>query len=48
MYQDLTYDARFWSLLFAIDQDLAETARKEGCSCGGRLHRGRLSPAAPG
>ena len=38
MYQDLTCDARFWSFLFAIDQDLAETARKEGCSCGGRLH----------
>jgi hypothetical protein len=25
--------------LFAIDQDLAESARKEGCPCGGRLHR---------
>jgi hypothetical protein len=25
--------------LFSVDQDLAETARKEGCPCGGRLHR---------
>jgi hypothetical protein len=39
MYQDLTCDARFWSFLFTIDQDLAEKARKQGCSCGGHLHR---------
>jgi len=39
MYQDLPCDARFWSFLFAIDQDLAETTRKQGCPCGGRLHR---------
>lgn len=38
MYHDLPRTARFWSVLFAIDQDLAETVRKEGCSCGGRLH----------
>ena len=38
MYHDLPRTARFWSVLFAIDQDIAETARKEGCSCGGRLH----------
>jgi hypothetical protein len=38
MYHDLPRTARFWSVLFAIDQDVAETARKEGCSCGGRLH----------
>jgi len=39
MYQDLPCDARFWSFLLAIDQDLAETTCKQGCPCGGRLHR---------
>jgi len=38
MYHDLPRAARFWSVLFAIDQDLAETARKKACPCGGRLH----------
>jgi len=38
MYHDLPRDARFWSLLFTLDQDLAETARKKACPCGGRLH----------
>jgi hypothetical protein len=39
MYHELPAAASFWSFLFAIDQDLAETARQNGCSCGGRLHR---------
>ena len=39
MYHDLPRPAEFWSLLFEIDQDLAETTRKNGCPCGGRLHR---------
>jgi hypothetical protein len=39
MYHDLPRGARFWSFLLAIDEDLAETARKKGCPCGGRLHR---------
>jgi hypothetical protein len=39
MYHELPCTASFWSLLFAIDQDLAETARKNACPCGGRLHR---------
>ena len=39
MYHELPGAASFWSFLFAIDQDLAETARKNVCSCGGRLHR---------
>jgi hypothetical protein len=38
MYHDLPVAASFWSFLFAIDQDLAETARKSACTCGGRLH----------
>src|ERR1700733_15711761 len=39
MYHELPGAASFWSFLFAIDQDLAETARKNACSCGGLLHR---------
>ena len=39
MYQNLPRDASFWRFLFSIDQDLAESARKESCRCGGRLHR---------
>ena len=39
MYQNLLRDASFWRFLFSIDQDLAESARKEACPCGGRLHR---------
>ena len=38
MYHDLPRTARFWSFLFAVDQDLAKTARKNACQCGGRLH----------
>ena len=38
MLRDLPGDASFWLFLFSIDQDLAETARKNACSCGGRLH----------
>jgi hypothetical protein len=38
MYHDLPRTARFWSFLRAVDQDLAEEARKKGCRCGGRLH----------
>jgi hypothetical protein len=38
MYHDLPRAARFWSVLGAIDQDLAETARKKPCPSGGRLH----------
>jgi hypothetical protein len=38
MYHDLPRGARFWSFLLAIDEDLAETTRKKGCPCGGRLH----------
>ena len=38
MYHELPRGASFWSFLFAIDQDLAETTRKKACPCGGRLH----------
>ena len=39
MYHELPGDASFWLFLFSIDQDLAETARRQNCRCGGRLHR---------
>jgi hypothetical protein len=38
MYHDLPRSARFWLFLLAVDQELAETIRTQGCSCGGRLH----------
>ncbi len=38
MYHDLPSPASFWSFLLAVDEDLAEETRKQGCSCGGRLH----------
>ena len=38
MYHDLPRTARLWSVLLAIDQDLAETTRKKACLCGGHLH----------
>jgi hypothetical protein len=38
MYHDLPRVARFWLVLCAIDQDLAQTARKKACHCGGRWH----------
>ena len=42
MYATLLADTRFHDLLLAIDRDLAETCRAEGCEeCGGRLHSAR-------
>ena len=38
MYHELLRDASFWQFLFSIDQDLAKTAGKQTCPCGGRLH----------
>ncbi len=38
MYHDLPRTASFWSFLLAVDEDLAEETRKQGCLCGGRLH----------
>jgi hypothetical protein len=39
MYHASTCNATLWAFLFTVDQDLAETARRQGCRCGGRLHR---------
>lgn len=38
MYHSLPRDASFWLFLFSVDRDLAQSARKGGCPCGGRLH----------
>jgi hypothetical protein len=39
MYHELFANASFWSFLSAVDEDLANASRAEGCPCcGGRLH----------
>jgi hypothetical protein len=44
--QELHHGGSFWSFLISVDKDLAECARRQGCSCGGRLHRANY-PRAP-
>ena len=44
--RELEDSGRFWSFLFSIDKDLAQCARREACSCGGRLHSADY-PRAP-
>ncbi|MCO6458175.1 MAG: hypothetical protein J5I93_22955 [Pirellulaceae bacterium] len=39
MYHELPAGASLWQFLWTIDRELAETAQRSGCSCGGRLHR---------
>jgi hypothetical protein len=34
----------FWSFLLSIDKDLADSARQQGCSCGGRLNCANFGP----
>jgi len=42
LYATLLADTRFHELLLAIDRDLADAARAEGCvACGGPLHSAR-------
>lgn len=38
MIHGLPRGTAFWNFLYSIDEDLAEHARENGCSCGGRLH----------
>lgn len=38
MYHQPLRQASFWTFLFAIDEDLADKARKVACPCGGPLH----------
>jgi hypothetical protein len=44
--RELVDSASFWSFLLSIDQDLAVSARRTGCPCGGRLHCANY-PRAP-
>ena len=44
--RELHNGGSFWSFLLSIDKDLAECARREACSCGGRLHCANY-PRAP-
>ena len=37
MGHELHRSGSFWSFLLSIDTDLADSARQQGCSCGGRL-----------
>jgi len=39
LYQALLRNSSFADLLLRLDEDLAEEARRRGCSCGGALHR---------
>ena len=38
MCYGLPRGAGFWSFLYSIDQDLADSVRQKACPCGGRLH----------
>lgn len=38
MWHELPRGDKFWAFLLSVDRDLAETARRQGCSCGGHLH----------
>jgi hypothetical protein len=52
MYHELPQGATFWAFLFAVDQDLAQSARAKTCPCGGSRHtanyprkpRGNIEP----
>ena len=44
--RELRQSGSFWSFLLSVDTDLAECARRQGCSCGGRLHCANY-PRAP-
>jgi hypothetical protein len=43
LYATLLADARFHDLLLAVDRDLADACRAEGCACGGRRHSARYA-----
>src|SRR5271163_2388048 len=44
--QESHHTGSFWSFLVSVDKDLADRARQQGCSCGGRLHRANY-PRSP-
>ena len=46
MSHKFLFNSTFHSLLIAIDRELAESTRQEGCSCGGKLHQSNY-PRSP-
>jgi hypothetical protein len=38
LLKSIIFDPRLFAILFRIDSELAETARLQGCPCGGALH----------
>jgi hypothetical protein len=44
--RELIDSVSFWTFLLSIDRDLAESTRRQACSCGGRLHSANY-PRAP-
>ena len=46
MGHELHRSGSVWSFLLSIDKDLADLARQQRCSCGGRLHCANF-PRAP-
>lgn len=40
MHDDLLRDVDFWWFLLGVDREFAQSARENGCSCGGPLHAG--------
>lgn len=46
MSHKFLFDSSFHRLLIAIDRELAEVARQEGCACGGTLHQSNY-PRSP-
>jgi hypothetical protein len=46
MSHKFLFNSTFHTLLIAIDRELAEEVRQQGCSCGGTLHRSNY-PRSP-
>lgn len=40
MHDALLRDVGFWRFLLDLDREFAQSARENGCSCGGHLHAG--------
>ena len=47
-FRNFLADQQLYQLLERVDADLAEEARREGCCCGGKLHRADYERKARG
>jgi hypothetical protein len=47
-FRNFLFDPQLHQLLEKVDADLAEEARREGCDCGGKLHRADYERKARG